>query len=75
MELAEFRAAFPGEGQLVEFKRGVSTEQAQSTSRPFFGPNSLVVARLPGVRPLAIGLPPKRSHAGRRIEDESDHVE
>jgi ATP-dependent DNA helicase RecG len=35
MGLAEFRAAFPGEGQLVEFKRGVSTEQAQSTAVAF----------------------------------------
>jgi ATP-dependent DNA helicase RecG len=35
MSLAEFRAAFPGEGQHVEFKRGTSMEQLQNTAVAF----------------------------------------
>jgi ATP-dependent DNA helicase RecG len=35
MSLAEFRAAFPGEGPLVEFKRGTSGEQLQNTAVAF----------------------------------------
>jgi ATP-dependent DNA helicase RecG len=35
MSLAEFRTAFPGESQHVEFKRGTSMEQMQSTAVAF----------------------------------------
>jgi ATP-dependent DNA helicase RecG len=35
MSLAEFRTAFPGESQHVEFKRGTSMEQLQSTAVAF----------------------------------------
>lgn len=35
LTLAEFEAAFPGESQYVEFKRGASTEQLQNTAVAF----------------------------------------
>ncbi len=35
LSLAEFRAAFPGESEHVEFKRGVSQEQTQNTAVAF----------------------------------------
>jgi predicted HTH transcriptional regulator len=35
MSRSEFRAAFPGESQHVEFKRGTSMEQLQNTAVAF----------------------------------------
>jgi hypothetical protein len=35
MSVAEFRGAFPGESQHVEFKRGTSMEQLQNTAVAF----------------------------------------
>jgi hypothetical protein len=43
MSLAEFRAAFPGEGQHVEFKRGTSMEQLQNTAVAFSNADGGVV--------------------------------
>jgi hypothetical protein len=40
MSLADFRAAFPGESQHVEFKRGTSMEQLQSTAVAFPTPTA-----------------------------------
>jgi predicted HTH transcriptional regulator len=35
MSAAEFKRAFPGEGQFIEFKRGTSSEQIQNTAVAF----------------------------------------
>jgi ATP-dependent DNA helicase RecG len=35
MSAAEFKRAFPGEGQFIEFKRGTSSEQLQNTAVAF----------------------------------------
>ena len=48
LSLDEFRAAFPGEGQHVEFKRGTSIEQPQSTAVAFSNAQGGVI--LIGVR-------------------------
>jgi predicted HTH transcriptional regulator len=43
MSLAEFQAAFPGESQHVEFKRGTSMEQLQNTAVAFSNADGGVV--------------------------------
>ena len=48
LSLDEFRAAFPGESQHVEFKRGTSIEQLQSTAVAFSNAEGGVI--LIGVR-------------------------
>jgi hypothetical protein len=39
LSVAEFRRAFPGESQHVEFKRGTSMEQMQNTAVAFSNAN------------------------------------
>ena len=43
MSVAEFRRAFPGESQHVEFKRGTSMEQMQNTAVAFSNADGGVV--------------------------------
>jgi predicted HTH transcriptional regulator len=43
MSVAEFRGAFPGESQHVEFKRGTSMEQLQNTAVAFSNADGGVV--------------------------------
>jgi ATP-dependent DNA helicase RecG len=43
ISVAEFRGAFPGEGQHVEFKRGTSMEQLQNTAVAFSNADGGVV--------------------------------
>jgi predicted HTH transcriptional regulator len=66
MSLAEFRAAFPGESQQVEFKRGTSMEQMQSTAVAFSNADGGVV--LIGVQDDGAidRQSPRCRHAGRR---------
>jgi len=59
MSLAEFRRAFPGEGQHVEFKRGTSMQELQNSAVAFSNAEGGVIL---------IGVDDDGSIAGRTLD-------
>jgi ATP-dependent DNA helicase RecG len=59
MDLAEFRASFPAEGQHIEFKRGVSRAQLQNTAVAFSNADGGVIL---------IGVGDDGAIVGRRLD-------
>lgn len=64
MSAAEFRAAFPGESQHVEFKRGTSMDELQNTAVAFSNSEGgviLIGVRDDGRSPRALWTPEHRT--------------